>query len=156
MKAREFFRQVQRAERELKMLNAKIRHFEDLGLSIGSHIGGVGGKQCGASKTETAAVGILDSTTDLNKQIQEYTALIARAEQVIRSIPQEKYRQILTYRYLCQWSFRSISDELQYNDPNSVYRAHGWALTEAQRVLNREEKKNEKESERDGSGQGLE
>jgi hypothetical protein len=143
MKAREFFRQVQRAERELKLLKAKVQHFEDLGLTITSHIGGIGSMQRGASKTEASAVGIVDSTADLNRQIQEYTALIARAEQVIRQIPQEKYRQILTYRYLCQWSFRSISDELHYNDPNSVYRAHGWALTEAQKVLNREEKRND-------------
>ena len=142
MKAKDFFMQVQRAEREMKLLKAKQQHYEDLGLQITSHIGGIGGKQRGASKTEAAAVGYLDSTRDLNLQIAEYTALIARAEQVIRSVPQEKYRQILTYRYLCGWSFRSISDELQYNDPNSVYRAHGWALTEAQKVLNREEKKN--------------
>lgn len=143
MKAKEFFRQVQRAERELKLLKAKVQHFEDLGLQITSHIGGIGAKQRGASKTEAAAVGYLDSTANLTKQIYDYTALIARAEQVINAVQQEKYRQILTYRYLCGWSFRSISDELKYNDPNSVYRAHGWALTEAQKVLNMEEKRDD-------------
>jgi len=59
-------------------------------------------------------------------------------------VPQERYRQILTYRYLCGWTFRSISDELEYNDPNSVYRAHGWALHEAQTVLNRTVKTDDK------------
>ena len=52
----------------------------------------------------------------------------------------DKYRKILSYRYLCQWSFRSISDELKYDDPNSVYRAHGWALVKAQEILDRMEK----------------
>lgn len=68
-----------------------------------------------------------------------YMAIIARAEAVIDKVPQDKYRKLLTYRYLCQWSFRSISDELHYNDPNSIYRAHGWALAEAQKILNEEE-----------------
>ena len=138
MKAKDFFKQVRVAERELKVLKAKVRHYEDLGLMITSNIGGVGAKQRGASRTETAAVGILDATMDLNRQIREYTALITRAETVIRAIPQEKYRLILTYRYLCSWSFRSISDELGYSDPNSVYRAHGWALSKAQEILNKE------------------
>ena len=79
MKAVEFFRQVQRAEKELKLLKAKVQHFEDLGLSITSHIGGVGAKQRGASKTEAAAVGYLDSTRALNMQIAEYTAGITEA-----------------------------------------------------------------------------
>jgi hypothetical protein len=46
---------------------------------------------------------------------------------------------ILNYRYLCGWSYKSISDELKYNDPNSVYRAHGWALREAQKIINLQE-----------------
>ena len=142
MKAREFFRQVRRAESELKMLNAKIRHYEDLGLTMTTNIGAVGGKQRGSSRVEQAAVGIVDATRDLTELVRYYTGIIARAEQVIRQIQQEKYRQILNYRYLCGWSFRSISDELGYNDPNSVYRAHGWALSEAQKILNRMVKKN--------------
>ena len=138
MRAKQFFQQVQQAERELKVLTAKLRHYEDLGLQITSRLGGIGGKQKGARKTEAAAVGFLDSARDLERQVNEYTTLINKAEQVIKQIRQEKYRQILSYRYLCGWSFRSISDELKYNDPNSVYRAHGWALTEAQKILNKQ------------------
>lgn len=138
MKSKEFFRQVLKAEKELKVLKAKVRHFEDIGLTITSNTSAVGGHQQGTSRVELAAVGIVDATADLNAEIKQYMALIARAEQVIRSIPQERYQQILNYRYLCGWSLRSISDELGYNDPNSIYRAHGWALTEAQKILNKQ------------------
>lgn len=137
MRAREFFRQVLRAETELKSLNARVRHYEELGLTITSNTSAVGGHQQGTSRVELAAIGTVDATMDLAAQIREYAAIVARAEQVIRAIPQEKYRKILDYKYLCGWSFRSISDELGYNDPNSVYRAHGWALHEAQKVLNK-------------------
>lgn len=136
MKAKDFFSQVRRAEKELKVLNAKLDHYKEIGLSIGGSSGVIGNKQKGSSRVELAAIGAVDVFRELYDQQKEYTAIIAKAEQIIRGIPQEKYRQILNYRYLCGWSFRSISDELKYNDPNSVYRAHGWALREAQKIIN--------------------
>ena len=136
--AKRFFQQVRQAESELKVLNAKLRHYEDIGFSIGSSSGAIGNKQRGTSRVELAAIGAVDVFRQLHEQQKEYMAIIARAEQVIRGIRQEKYRQILNYRYLCGWSFKSISDELAYNDPNSVYRAHGWALHEAQMILNKQ------------------
>ena len=143
MTAKEFFRQVRHAESELKILNAKLAHYEDLGFSMGGIAGGTGNAHRSASRVEMAAVGAVDALRDLEQQKREFLAIIARAEHVIKMVPQERYRQILTYRYLCGWTFRSISDELEYNDPNSVYRAHGWALHEAQVVINAQEKNND-------------
>ena len=137
MKIKDFFRQVRFAESELKVLNAKLRHYEDLGLSLGGATGTIGNKQKGTSRVEMAACGAVDALSALSEKKREYLAIISRAEAIIDQIPQEKYRKILSYRYLCQWSFRSISDELKYEDPNSVYRAHGWALVKAQEILNR-------------------
>ena len=138
MKAREYFRRVLIAEKELKILNAKLRHYEDIGLSMSSNTSGMpGNAHRGASRVEMAAIGAVDVFRELYDKQREFQAIIARAEQVIRGIPQERYRQILQYRYLCGWSFRSISDELGYKDENSVYRAHGWALHAAQLVINR-------------------
>ena len=139
MRAKDFFDQVQHAESELKVLNAKLRHYEEIGLSLGGAPGIVGGGQKGTSRVELAACGAVDALMGLEDKRAAYMAIIARAEAVIDKIPQDKYRKLLTYRYLCQWSFRSISDELHYNDPNSIYRAHGWALAEAQKILNEEE-----------------
>ena len=107
MTAKEFFRQVRRAERELKIIKAKLEHYEDLGFSLGGAVGVIGNKQRGSSR--------------------------------VRQVPQEKYRLILTYMYLLGKSPKWISDELEYNDPNSVYRAKGWALWEAQQIMNKQE-----------------
>lgn len=143
MKAKDFFRQVRYAESEIKILNAKIQHYEDLGISMGGASGVIGNKNRGTSRVELAAIGTVDATLDLERQKREYVAIIARAEHVIRQIPQERYRQILNYRYLCGKSFRWISDELEYNDPRSIYRAHGFALARAQEILDRSENRNE-------------
>ena len=139
MKAKDFFRQVHIAERELKLLNAQIRHYRDLGLSItgGGMDSPVVSHSRGSSRVEAAAMGIFDSTQKLEEQVKQYTGMVTKAQKVISQVQQDKYRQILTLRYLAGWSFRSISDELKYNDPKSVYKAHGWALTEAQKVLDK-------------------
>ena len=142
MRAKDFFRQVLRAESQFKQLTARLRHYEDIGLTITGTGSGIGGNQRGSSRVELAAIGMVDATSHLVAEIREYQQIIARAEAVISAVPQEKYRQILNYRYLCGWSFRSIADELRYNDPNSIYRAHGWALHEAQIILNRGDKIN--------------
>ena len=140
MTAKEFFRQVRRAERELKIIKAKLEHYEDLGFSLGGAVGVIGNKQRGSSRVEMAAIGKVDVLRDLVDQQTEYMAIIARAEEIIRQVPQEKYRLILTYLYLLGKSPKWISDELEYNDPNSVYRAKGWALWEAQQIMNKQEK----------------
>ena len=143
MTAKEFFRQVRRAERELKIIKAKLEHYEDLGFSLGGAVGVIGNKQKGSSRVEMAAIGKVDVLRDLVDQQKEYMGIIARAEDIIRQVPQEKYRLILTYMYLLGKSPKWISDELEYNDPNSVYRAKGWALWEAQQIMNKQENKND-------------
>ena len=139
MTAKEYFQQVTLAERRLKILQAKLRHYEDLGLTITSNTSAVGGHHAGASRVEAAAIGMADATATLTAEIEQYAAQIAEAQSIIDEIPQERYRQILTLRYLCGWSLRSISDECRYQDPNSIYRAHGWALVAAQRIINQRE-----------------
>ena len=139
MRAKDFFKQVQTAERELKLLNAQISHFRDLGLSItgGGMDSPVVSHSRGSSRVEMAAMGIFDSTQKLEQQAKEYLAVIAKAQHVVDMIPQDKFRQILTLHYLAGWSFSSISDELKYNDRKSVYKAHKYALDEAQKVLDK-------------------
>jgi len=139
MRAKEYFLSVLAAEKELKMIRAKIRHYEDIGYSItgGSMDSPVVSHSRGSSRVEAAAMGIFDATRALEEKAKEYVAVIARAERLIALLPQERYQQILTYRYLCGWSFRSITDELKYENPRSVYKAHGWALAEAQKILNK-------------------
>ena len=72
MTAKEFFRQVRRAERELKIIKAKLEHYEDLGFSLGGAVGVIGNKQRGSSRVEMAAIGKVDVLRDLVDQQREY------------------------------------------------------------------------------------
>ena len=133
MTAKQYFLAVLAAEKELKLIRAKSRHYEDIGFSItgGSMDSPVVSHSRGSSRVEAAAMGIFDATRALEEKAREYVAVIQRAERLIAKLPQERYRQILTLRYLADWTWKSISDELGYRDPKSVYKAHGYALAAA-------------------------
>ena len=141
MRAKDYFRRVLAAEKELKLIRAKIRHFQDIGYSItgGSMDSPVVSHSRGSSRVETAAMGIYEATKALLEQETCYVSLITQAEQIVASVGKERYRQILTLRYMADWSWRSISDELGYKDPKSIFKAHGYALKAAQEILDKKE-----------------
>lgn len=134
----------------MRLLGAKKRHFEDMGFSISPKLTGMPGSgQRGQSRVELAAVGMVDVLSQLQQQIDEYAKIISEAENLISRIPQEKYRQLLTLRYLAGMSWPSISDEMGYKDRNSVYRAHGYALIAARKA------KDNKQNKRGGTENAL-
>ena len=136
MTAKEYLLSVQRAEHELKLLSEKRRHYEDLINSIGSHMSMAVVQTSGnSSKTETAAIGLVDYTETLAKKEKEYVALIQEANTLIAKIKQDKFREILTKRYLCGKSWKTIRLEMNYKDEKSVFRCHGYALRELQKVM---------------------
>ena len=136
MQAKDFMLSVRTAEKELKRISAKKRHYADLAMSIGAKIRVVVvDKTDNGSKTETAAIGLAEMQELLDKLEKEYVSLVKKAEDLIAKLPQEKFRDILTYKYLCDWSWKSIRDQLGYKDEKSVYRCHGYALKELQKVM---------------------
>lgn len=137
MTAREFLLSVQRAERELKIISDRRRHYEDLIVSIGSNMGktSFGKPSNPSSKTETAAVGIVYLIDQLTTKEKEYSAMVQKAEKLISGLKQDKFREILTRRYLNSESWRTIRDKMGYKDEKSVFRCHGYALRELQKVM---------------------
>ena len=135
MTAKEYMVRVRKAETELKLLASRRRHYEDLLLSLSSNPDAVRVQHGISSKTETVAVGLVSLIGSVNKKTKEYEKVVSEAEQLISKLSQEKFRQILTLYYLSGWSWKSIRDELGYRDEKSVYRCHGYALRELQKLL---------------------
>ena len=132
---RQYFEGVARAERRLKVLRAKYDHYCAIGLSSTSQIDSIGGgRQHITSRVEIAAVGMADTMRDLQTEIDKYARIVKEAEELIASIPQERYRDLLTLRYIAGMSWPKISATIGYTDRNSIYRAHGYALREARKV----------------------
>lgn len=135
MRAKDYFQSVRDAERRIKMLNKRREHYRENACMIAgmseTHIRSVGSR----SRTESAALALIDVEEQLSREAEKYAALIADAEALIVKIEKPRYREVLQLRYLCGLSWRSISDELRYDDPKSVFRVHGWALAAAQKLL---------------------
>ena len=136
MTAKTFLLSVLKAERELALICDRRRHYEDLIVAIGANTGkAVIGKPSGVSKVETAAVGLVYLAEQLRKKEEEYVRIIKKAEELIGKLPQQKFRDVLTRRYLIGESWKTIRDKMDYKDEKSVYRCHGYALRELQKLL---------------------
>ena len=136
MTPKQYLQQVAQAERDLRTLKAKLAHYEELGIMSSLSNGNTPVKASkGHSRVETAAIGIVDTLSEMMAKIADYTAIITQAQKLIDRIPQENYRKLLTLHYLCGWKLPRVGEELRYEDRNSVYRAHGWALLELGKVL---------------------
>ena len=139
MSPKEYLQRVAHAEREIQSIKARIEHYQALTLGSGMSMDNTPVTHSkGYSRTETIAVGIIDALASLNANLGAYTASVSDAEKLIAQMPQERYRRILTYRYLCGWKLQKIGERMGYEDRNSIYRAHGWALAEFGKVMKKE------------------
>lgn len=141
MTPKEYLLQVASAERQIRSIRARIDHYRDLTIGSGMNMDNTPVTHSkGSSRTEMIAVGIIDALSRLNANLGAYEKIVSDAEKMIEQVPQENYRLILTYRYLCGMGFPRIGEELRYKDRNSIYRAHGFALIEFGKVMRKDGK----------------
>lgn len=134
--AKMFLLSVQKAENELRIISARKRHYNDLIAAIGANMRPVVVQTSGnSSKVETAAIGLVDLVEKLSAKERDYVALVQKAEALIDTLPQTKFREVLKRKYLAGESWKTIRDEMGYKDEKSVFRCHGYALKELQKLM---------------------
>ena len=135
MTVRQYFERVRQAERELWLIQKKREHWED----IASRMSGSSEVYVRSiekrSQVENVAVHLVDLVDDLAEEEQKYARIDREAREVIAQIPQPRFREVLTLRYICGHSWKTIRDEMDYVGEKSVYKVHGWALLEAGKIL---------------------
>ena len=135
MTAKEYMVRVRKAETELRLIAEKKRHYQELGTSIGVNLSGMPAGKQNKSKVEMSAIGVADLLQQLERKEKEYARVVKDAEEIIDKLPQEKFRMVLVLRYICGHSWKLIRDEMDYEDEKSVFRCHGYALKELQKVM---------------------
>lgn len=137
MRAKDFFLAVRDAEHKIKVLRAKKQKYQELASSITgmseTNIRSTGNR----SRTENAALRLIEVEDQIGDAGERYVALIETAENVLGQLKTQRYVDVLTYRYILGLSWRSVADEMGYKGPKSVYEVHGWALAAAQRILDK-------------------
>ena len=137
MRAKVFMENVRRAEQELRLLGMKRTHYMELATLTGSPSGPVISKTEPSSRVENGAVNLVDLAAQIDRECVQYLELLQLAEDAIKKVPQDKYRQFLTIHYLCGKSLPETSELLEYKDSKSIYKVRRWALQALQKVIDR-------------------
>ena len=93
-----------------------------------------GGGRRGSSSVEEYVCKIVDMEREIDRRIDEYVDLTREIEGRIRTLEDERYRAILCFRYINEWSWVKIAREMNYS-LDWVWELHGRALREFGRIF---------------------
>ena len=138
MQAKAYFEAVRNAERQLWLIKQQQRHAMEMATRMGGQSeSGIKSPNV-SSQVESAAIRIADLDADLQADVKRYQDLVHQARKLIQQIPQEKFREVLTLRYLCNRPWKAIKALMGYDGDKSVFRVHGYALAAAEKILQKE------------------
>ena len=135
MTAKELLIAANKAEKELRLIYKRQQHYAELATSIGVKLSGMPGAKSASSRVETGAVALVDLDNELTERANTYRKIVREADALIGKLKQDKFREVLVLRYLCDLSWKTIMEDMGYKDEKSVYRCHGYALKELQKFM---------------------
>ena len=143
MTAKQYFRRVLDAERRIRALRAEHEHLIELATGSARFASsGVHARPGEHSHLELAIIRMIDTGNRLGDEIDACLTFMAEARVLISRIPDPKLRDLLTFRYLGGHTWKRIARELRY-DERYLFKLHGLALREADRILNNPRNKKE-------------
>ena len=128
MTAKEYLRQLSRKDTRIKALIERQRRYRELAeRRTAVYRDTLGGGQRRVSSVEEYAVKIVDLEREIVQRIDEYAGLTREIEMAIDRIDDDRYRDILKFRYINGWGWERIAREMHY-DVKWLYKMHGRAL----------------------------
>jgi len=135
MDAKTYLRQLPDLDKEINAMLERRERYEALAMRrTGGYTGGMPGAQHRDSSVERYACKLVDLTREIDRKIDAYVDLTREAEALIECVSDDKYRDILTHRYMLGWDWQKIANLIGY-ERRQVTRLHGYALREFQKVL---------------------
>ncbi len=133
--AKEFFEGCRRLEQRI---NGKIGEAERLRLiatrATASYSDEPRSGGNGQGPVERAALQLVELEREIAAAIDEMVEHRKKAQLVIEGLPDDRYRDVLTWRYFSMWSWEKIAEAMNC-ERMQVWRLHGRALLEANRQL---------------------
>jgi len=96
------------------------------------------------SKLEQCVCKLVDLERDIDAEIDAFVELTREVKRIIARIPDKRYRDILTWRYVNRWDWQRIADAMAY-DRIWVWRLHGDALVQFANIFENSETRNKKQ-----------
>lgn len=128
MTAKEYLRQLSRKDARINALIERQQRYRELAARRTAVYRDTpdGGRRCSSSVEEYVAR-IVDLEREIDRRIDEYMDLTREIEAAIDKVGDDRYRDILRYRYINGWNWERIAQEMHY-DVKWLYKMHGRAL----------------------------
>ena len=134
MTAKQYLSQAIQLDRRIRAKRADIKRLRDLACSVsgssGDHVGHAGV----SDRVGSSAAKIADLEAEIDADIRRYTELHREIAAVIDSVPDARYAELLTLRYLCGETWERIAVGMNYSY-RRVLQLHGFALQAVERRL---------------------
>lgn len=127
--AREYLSQITRKNARIQALMEQRQHYREIAERITrgfSKAPVVSHK--GESVIEECVASIDEIEREIKQRIEEYTELTRQIETAINRISDDRYRDILRWRYINGWKWERIAKEMSYSDMKWLWKLHRRAL----------------------------
>ena len=117
-------------EREIRRLREEIERWRSTAYAVGLRLSPTGGGGSGVDRLQVNVEQLVQLQNRLARQYDERVRLREEIEDAIETVPEERLRLLLRYRYIDGWTWERISVELSYDvEGRNVYKLHGKALS---------------------------
>lgn len=126
--SRDYLTQLFRMETRFRSLRERRARYQEIATSITPRYDAQpSGGGSGGSKPERYAIKVLELDEELRAWDAEYAATVREIERAISALPDGRWRDVLTYRYLNFWAWARIAREMHYSR-DYVMRLHADAM----------------------------
>lgn len=138
MNAKDYLSQARYLDQSINAKIQQLSQLNDLATKATAVLNGM--PHNNGSSTSTMAdtvVKIVDLQNEINRDIDTMVDLKADILRLVKTISCREYQTILEKRYLCFQSWEMIAASMDY-DIRWLYRLHGRALEEVQKMLDQD------------------
>ena len=140
MTAKEYLSQAFRLDKRINSKLAVLSSLKDMAIRTTSLISDeVVSHTRNVNRLQDIIAKIVDAENEVNESIDLLVELKREITSLIGSVANPSCQILLEHRYLCYHSWEEIAVELNMNI-RSIYRLHGEALQEVDRILQHEKK----------------
>lgn len=131
-----YLRQLARMDKRIDALLERREHYRSMATRgtatyTAMRMGGTNQR----SKVEDYVVKLIDLEHEIDQEIDKYADATSDARAMIDMIADERYRDILNWRYLNGWDWDRVAAAMGY-ERAMLYRLHGLGLQEYQKINN--------------------
>lgn len=135
MKAKELFEAVRNGKKGLQNLHDRMEFYREMATSTTGLSEIYIRSSENHSKTERAALALIELSDKLGAELENYAELVRRADRVLEALDDPSYKEILTLRYLKGLSWFAIQQRTGAAEVDVLYKRNGRALLAADKIL---------------------